>query len=171
MSKSTLRVLIVAMTTACATQIVHAQFQPEFEFTENSSLLLIVTYGGNPLVVTPTPGSPDSWSFVLPLSFVPYHNQQWTERENASLVNTVYFQETSGTGFVRSDFARDTSIPEAADGERVLVGFHENTGVPVFGTFHDNAATAEAAVPDTGTTCSLLGLSLIGLAFLRRKLC
>jgi hypothetical protein len=26
-------------------------------------------------------------------------------------------------------------------------------------------------VPDTGTTCSLLGLSLMGLAFLRRKLC
>jgi hypothetical protein len=26
-------------------------------------------------------------------------------------------------------------------------------------------------VPDTGTTFSLLGLSLMGLAFLRRKLC
>jgi hypothetical protein len=26
-------------------------------------------------------------------------------------------------------------------------------------------------VPDTGTTCSLLGLSLMGLAFLLRKLC
>jgi hypothetical protein len=27
------------------------------------------------------------------------------------------------------------------------------------------------SVPDTGTTCSLLGISLMGLAFLRRKLC
>jgi hypothetical protein len=31
--------------------------------------------------------------------------------------------------------------------------------------------TTPTSVPDTGTTCSLLGLSLTGLAFLRRKLC
>jgi hypothetical protein len=38
--------------------------------------------------------------------------------------------------------------------------------------FVDSAATSEtAAVPDTGTTASLFGLSLTGLAFLRRKLC
>jgi protein with PEP-CTERM/exosortase system signal len=38
--------------------------------------------------------------------------------------------------------------------------------------FVDSAATSETtAVPDTGTTASLFGLSLTGLAFLRRKLC
>jgi hypothetical protein len=31
--------------------------------------------------------------------------------------------------------------------------------------------TSATTVPDTGTTCSLFGLSLTGLAFLRRKLC
>src|ERR1700693_724582 len=36
-------------------------------------------------------------------------------------------------------------------------------------TFHDNGDTA--AVPDTGTTGSLFGLSLAGLAFLRRNVC
>jgi len=36
-------------------------------------------------------------------------------------------------------------------------------------TFNDNGDTV--AVPDTGTTASLLGLSFMGLAFVRRKLC
>jgi hypothetical protein len=31
--------------------------------------------------------------------------------------------------------------------------------------------TTTTSVPDTGTTCSLFGLSLTGLAFLRRRLC
>ena len=37
--------------------------------------------------------------------------------------------------------------------------------------FVDSAAASEATVPDTGTTFSLFGLSLMGLAFLRRKVC
>ena len=41
--------------------------------------------------------------------------------------------------------------------------------VSVFGVFNDLRDTA--TVPDTGTTASLFGLSLTGLAFLRRKLC
>jgi protein with PEP-CTERM/exosortase system signal len=37
--------------------------------------------------------------------------------------------------------------------------------------FNDNGDAPVAGVPDTGTTASLLGFSLAGLAFLRRKLC
>jgi hypothetical protein len=41
--------------------------------------------------------------------------------------------------------------------------------VLVYGVFNDLGDT-RATVPDTGTTASLLGFSLTGLAFLRRKL-
>jgi hypothetical protein len=49
----------------------------------------------------------------------------------------------------------------------VILCVTPNAPVDVYATFHDNAATAEAEVPDE----SLLGLSLTGLPFLRRKLC
>ena len=68
---------------------------------------------------------------------------------------------------VISDFSSSSLFPDNVDGASVLVG--TDGGVDVFATFHDNAAAAEA--PDTGTTCSLFGVSLMGLAFLRRKLC
>ena len=43
------------------------------------------------------------------------------------------------------------------------VGFDGNNGLPINMTFFDNAATAEGAVPDTGSTVGLLTLSLAAL--------
>ena len=49
----------------------------------------------------------------------------------------------------------------------VNVGVDTSDGVLIDATFYDLGDP----VPETGTTCSLFGLSLVGLAFLRRKLC
>jgi VPDSG-CTERM motif len=46
----------------------------------------------------------------------------------------------------------------------------QTDGVPIDVTFNDNGDTARG-VPDTGPTGSLFGLSLMGLALLRRRLC
>jgi len=138
----------------------------DFIFTENSSKSLSITFDGSPLTVTPL-GS-DVWLFSLPTGFsetTPV--QQWTEPENSNLVNLVSFQfDPLHDVFPRviSDFPSSSQFPINADGASVLVG--TDGGVDVFATFHDNAAAAEA--PDTGTTGSFLGLSLMGLAFLRR---
>ena len=65
---------------------------------------------------------------------------------------------------VFSDFSLDSQTPVNADGAPVQVG--TDGGVPVIATFTDLAAHSE--VPDTGRTFPLFGLSLTGLAFLRR---
>lgn len=90
---------------------------------------------------------------------------QWLEPENPSLVNLVNFV----TGAVASDVALNIFGVSVADGTFLPVGTDPIN--PVFATFHDTAAASEASVPDTGTTFSLFGLSLIGLAFVRRQLC
>ena len=176
MSKSTLKILpalIVAITAAfVTTQPVFGQNPPhEFVFTENSSTSLLVNYDGLPLTVNLT--SPDHWTFSLPSSFVPgraINVQPWTEPDNSNSMNVVNFGVAgiSLIGLVQSDFQGFIDIPANADGASVLVG--TDGGDPVIATFHDNAATAEATVPDTGTTFPLFGLSLMGLAFFRRQL-
>lgn len=49
------------------------------------------------------------------------------------------------------------------------VGTDTSNGASISVTFFDKGDVATA--PDTGTTGSLFGLSLMGLTFLRRKLC
>ena len=53
----------------------------------------------------------------------------------------------------------ETGAPQDVSG---FFGFGQN--------FVQVQSDVDLAVPDTGTTCSLFGLSLTGLAFLRRKL-
>ena len=91
-------------------------------------------------------------------------------RQEFNLVNLVNFQTTIGGShetfpFVISDIASSGQIPINPDGASVQVG--TEGGVPVIATFHDLGDVATA--PDTGRTASLCGLSLMGLAFLRRK--
>jgi hypothetical protein len=94
---------------------------------------------------------------------------RWQEPENpAGFENLVeFFAPAFGTGSgwsitVDSDvIASPGAFPDG--GTFSAPGFNM--------VFVDSAATSETtAVPDTGTTASLFGLSLAGLAFLRRKL-
>ena len=176
MSNSTLKILaalVVAITAAWATQPVFGGAVHQFVLTENSSTNLSVTYDGSPFTVTFV--SSDSWTFILPTDFVDTlvgFNQAWTEPENSNLVNLVNFgTDIARAASITSDLTIDrlagSGISPVADGTSVQVG--TVGGVAVFATFNDKAAASEG-VPDTGTTCSLLALSLMGLAFLRRKL-
>ena len=78
---------------------------------------------------------------------------------------------TGGDSFeVKSDITFGSITGQPNGFTFVNVGLDTTDGVPFDVTFNDNGDTARG-VPDTGTTVSLLGLSLMGLAFLRRKLC
>jgi hypothetical protein len=173
MSKCTLKILpalMVAITAAWVTQPAFGQAPApsphEFVLTENSSTSLAATYDGSTLTVTPV--GVDTWSFFLPTGFLSLGGSwQWTEPDNSTLVNLVSFgSDITRAAFIQSDLSLSTQFPVNADGASVQVG--TDGGVAVFATFHDlgDAAT----VPDTGTTFSLLGLSLMGLGFLRRKI-
>ena len=172
MSNSTLKILpalMIAVTAAWATQPVFGGAVHQFVLTENSSTSLAVTYDGSPLTVNP--GGSDSWNFTLPAGFVNTSvegGQAWTEPENSNLVNFVTFGgEVANLAFITSDSLAGRGVSPIADGTSVQVG--TVGGVAVFATFSDKAAASEA-VPEAGTTCSLLALSLTGLAFLRRTL-
>jgi hypothetical protein len=89
----------------------------------------------------------------------------WMEPGPAGFGNLVFASATSpGNLFVISDNQQVGGIPDnIPDSTSFTLG-----GAALSVTFHDlgDAAT----VPDTGTTFSLLGFSLTGLAFLSRKL-
>jgi hypothetical protein len=162
--------LIVAVIAAWVTQPVFgAAVAPhEFILTETSSSSLSVFYDGSPLGVLPNPSFLDKWNFELPTGFLStVGDEQWTEPENPNLVNLVDFGTAiTRQGTVQSDFSLNTQFPVNANGARIQVG--TDGGIPVFATFNDLGDVSR--VPDTGTTASLLGLSLAGLAFLRRKI-
>jgi hypothetical protein len=173
MSKSTLKILpalMVAIAAALVTQPVFGGAVHQLVFTETSSTSLAITYDGAPLTVGPG-NSSDQWTFSFPSNiFISSFQTQWTEPDNSNLVNLLDLSMSVGgvvAPFVQSDLSLSTQLPTNADGVFVQIGT-EVGGVPVFATFHDLGDTA--AVPDTGTTFSLFGLSLMGLGFLRRRI-
>jgi VPDSG-CTERM motif len=165
---SRLALLAIAITGTWVTQPAYGAAIHQIVITEKSSTSLTATFDGSPLTVTPTPGSPDNWSFSLPGGFLSLGQPQWTEPENSKLVNYVDFTLNTAA-IVHSDILPNSFFSTNANGASVRVGTDLLDGTAVFATFHDRGDTA--AVPDTGTTGSLLGLSLMGLAFFRRKLC
>jgi hypothetical protein len=95
---------------------------------------------------------------------------RWQEPENtAGFENLVNFSIPPfgiGGGWIITVHSDMIATPGAAPDGTTFPGPGFNV------VFVDNAATSETtAVPDTGTTASLFGLSLTGLAFFRRKLC
>jgi VPDSG-CTERM motif len=178
MSKSTLKTLpalLVAITAAFVTQSVCGQVTPVITFTEHSSTNLTAVYtdgsgGTTNLTVNLIAGFTDAWNVDLTgtnLQTLGRTSATWVEPNTVDFQNSVIpnvsffdvFSDAVGTG----QFANNTITinPIAVDGSG-------SAPVGVFGIFNDLGDTA--AVPDTGTTASLLGLSLAGLAFLRRKL-
>ena len=167
MSKSTLKLLpalIVAITATLVTQPMRAGVINTLVITENSSTSLTATLNGNPLSVTFN--FADSWTIAL-TGVSPNSGQFWTEPDAADFVNAVFTGVLSSNQlFVTSEFGPTRS--GLADGEPDTTSFKLNGGA-LSVTFFDKGDGATA--PDTGTTASLFGLSLTGLAFLRRKLC
>jgi hypothetical protein len=183
MSKSTLKILpalMVAIITGWVTQPVNGQTPtstPVITFTEYSSTNLTAVYtnssgGTTNLIVTPFPGFTDLWTVALPSdgSLVTFNDAAWLEPSSTTSINNILGQVSSfrvtsdipltgppGAGVLTNN--QMTAFPIA-----IVVG----TGPIVFGVFNDLGDVA--TVPDTGTTASLLGFSLMGLAFLRRKL-
>ena len=81
----------------------------------------------------------------------------------------VFMQFGAGGSFdASSDDLVQGSSPPNDRFTYVAAGMDTSDGVAIDVTFNDHGDTAR--VPDTGTTGSFLGLSLMGLAFLRRKI-
>jgi hypothetical protein len=108
--------------------------------------------------------SADHW--LIPLAGISSSLQSWTEPGAAGVFNLVEGQSRANRIIVASEFI--TTGSGLADGTPDTSDFTLNGGA-VNVTFFDKGDVATA--PDTGTTASLFGLSLVGLAFLRRKLC
>jgi len=173
MPNSTLKIL-AAIAAACVTNTVFGGVitNHQLVITENSSTSLSVTYDGTALTVTQVPF--DSWTIdaVPNITLVnprPNDRFEWLEPGSTAEMN-VFTQLGAGGQFAASsdDLVQGSSPPN--DGFTFVgagTDTSDNRAIDV--TFHDNGDTAR--VPDTGTTGSFLGLSLMGLAFLRRKLC
>jgi len=176
MPKSTLKILpalMVAITAALVTQPVRAGVINSIVITENSSTSLTVTYNGSTSGITITFIEGEEWVVFLPFAITGGTAANWTEPEVGSLFNYAEFIGGSRNRLiVHSDaalFGFPHQFPLGANGTPVDFGINLSDNVAVQAVFNDNGDVAKT--PDTGTTFSLLGLSLMGLAFLRRKLC
>jgi VPDSG-CTERM motif len=172
MSKSTLKILpalMIAIIAALVTQPMRAGAIDTLLITENSSTSLTAILNGT-TSLTVTPGLADNWSIALTgISGLGGFDAtaSWTEPGAAGFLNLVSFQSNHpSTLFVRSDFFNGNL--GLANNTADMTFFTLNLN-PLFVTFNDLGDVA--TVPDTGTTFSLFGLSLMGLGFLRRKLC
>jgi hypothetical protein len=161
---------MIAIAAALVTQPMRAGAIDTLLITENSSTSLTALLNGT-TSLTVTPGAADQWRIALTgisgPSGVPLATAAWTEPGAAGFLNLVDFDSRSpNTLFVRSDFFNGNSglANNTADTSTFKL-----SGNPLFVTFNDLGDVA--TVPDTGMTFSLFGVSLMGLGFLRRKLC
>ena len=176
MSNPTLKLLaalMIATAAALVTQPMRAGVIDTLVITENSSTSLTAILNGTTALSVGNTSS-DNWTITLTGVFANSDNvalsQFWTEPDVAGFVNAVTFNNLfPGVLFVGSDFPGQSGL---ADGTTDFTSFGlvvgPGTVAPLFVTFFDKGDVA--TVPDTGTTFSLFGLSLMGLAFLRRKL-
>jgi hypothetical protein len=177
MSKSTLKILtalMIAIAAALVTQPMRAQVPFEtIVFTENSSTSLSVTINASTSGITVLNTSPDHWTITLPATIANIGglNTGWTEPENPGQINYLTSGSAANELFIASDFTPTAPVDLFQNGALSNGIASDNISHTHFvGMFTDLAAASEA-VPDTGTTASLFGLSLMGLAFLRRKFC
>lgn len=177
MSNPTLKILpalMVAITAAFVTQSVCGQMPtptPIITLTEYSSsnLTAVYTSGSGAMTnLTVTFRGPDQWTVTLPSNLVTTGNQAtWSEPSSENSLNAIISQSIMPVFPVNSDFATGPGMFANNTRSTVPIAATQGTApVLVYGVFNDLSD-----VPDTGTTASLFGLSLTGLAFLRRKLC
>jgi hypothetical protein len=155
--------IAAALVTPCANGIVN-----DLVITENSSTSLTVTYNGSTSGITINNFSPDGWAFrlqfPLSVSFAEFITPVWFEPENSTRANFALLADNSFFVEFLSDLPfsqSDNPVPNGTTVENV--GTDNINGGTINMTLFDNAATAEQSVPDTGSTFSLLLLSLTGL--------
>ncbi len=142
----------------------------------------IVTIGGTPFVILQdTPGQPAGSQFApdfaefgsdTPKGVVLFYQ----DAAMTVLSDQIWTVSTTNGPNVALNFASDPDLQDLS-GMTVLARLVE-TGAPqdVSGYFAFPSgiivvqSDVDLAVPDTGTTFSLFGLSLMGLAFFRRKI-
>jgi len=169
--------LIVAIAAVLAAPSIFGGGINLIDLTENSSTSLSATFNGSAALITVVNTGLDQWTVIFPefILINPNASYRWTEPEGVNQVNLV----TSLSGienhqlFVTSDVSSNL-VGASPNGtiNPVPIGFDTSGGqsTVIFASFHDVAGASEfASVPDGGTTLSLLGISLVGLAFLRRR--
>ena len=184
MSNSTLKILPALIVAIITSSFAHPASAgpaaptptPVVTFTEINDTTLTAVYtngSGFSTPLTVTPQGADQWDVTLSgnLSNPGTAGNGWIEPDSTA-VNQLFPFFGSGWTVISDEtftgpgqFANNqiTSSPIATDNTI------STAPVSVFGVFNDLRDTA--TVPDTGTTASLFGLSLTGLAFFRRKLC
>jgi len=164
--KKTLLILSISVLATTVRPLPASELENTIVLTENSPTSLTATYNGSTSGVTVTLFSPDNWSVSFPSSVLLGHlGIQWLEPENSSLVNLWlsegFFEDHRAS--ISSEFPVDLNGTPLANGATFAdVGTDTSNGESISATFHDNAATAEAA-PDTGSTLELLALTLAAL--------
>jgi hypothetical protein len=161
--------IAAALVTPCANGIVN-----DLVIIENSSTSLTVTYmGSTSNIFNLNNFAPDGWVFSLPssVSFAEFILPAWFEPEDPTRANfAILTDNANGVEFL-SDLPfspSDNPVPNGTTVENV--GTDNINGGTINMTLFDNAATAEQSVPDTGSTLSLLLLSLTGLLGVSRSL-
>ena len=176
---STLVPLAIAIAAALVTQPIRAIPTETIAITETSSTSLTVTLNGSATGITVTNTASDQWlvSFstsVFSIDFGRSERFNWTEPENSSQANVVYFGINGQVPSLAANelFIVSDTTPVIASGSLgnggttpvfATLGDPFNGGAFLNATFNDNAATAEATVPDTGSTLGLLSLSVVAL--------
>jgi hypothetical protein len=183
MSNPTLKILpalIVAITAALAQPADAAVVPPQdIAIDEFSSTSLTVSFNGSTSGITVQNTSADHWTVTFDSALGFTFNSTpmaWAEPENSTLDptglwNQVTFVNNAGDNqmFIVSDTSLLSGSLFAPNGSFVPVGSVSNSFI---GVHPLNAGfTDHSDVPDSGTSASLLGLSLAGLAFVRRKVC
>jgi protein with PEP-CTERM/exosortase system signal len=167
MSKFILKMLpalVVVITATLLTQPMRAGVIDSLIITELSSTSLTASLNGNPLSVTLN--FADNWS--ISLAGVSGTPQQWEEPDALGFVNVVELDPFAPPNQLQVLSDVGPAFFPLPDGTPDTTSFTLN-GNPLSVTFFDKGDVTTA--PDTGTTFSLLGVSLMGLGFLRRKLC
>jgi hypothetical protein len=156
--------LAVAITAALISQSLYADHI--LVLTETSSTTLTATYDGSAVGVSVINISSDHWGITLPSGLSFSGSPQWTEPDNSSFVNVV---TTSGNNqlIVNSDFFPNNTQPMADESTFSNFGTDTRDGAPISITFDDDGDVA-STVPETGSTFTLLVLSLVVLACAHR---
>jgi hypothetical protein len=162
-----MKMVTIAIAAAFVTQSVYGIIN-DLVIIENSSTSLTVTYNGSTSGITINNFGPDGWAFrlqfPLSVSFAEFITPVWFEPENSTRANFALLADNFNFVEFLSDLPfspSDNPVPNGTTVENV--GTDNMNGGTINMTLFDNAATAEQSVPDTGSTLSLLFLSLTGL--------